>query len=420
MSLNKNHNEHLKKYVDLLVRKGINIQKGQELVIGCPIDCAPVARLAAEEAYKAGARDVHLRWHDDQSIRTRYMMASEEVFDDYPVWVKDMMTKLSERDAAFLNFSASDPELLKGVEISRIKRTQKAGNKALAQYYKRIMGNHVQWCVASIPTAAWARKVFPKLRSDAAAMGKLWEAIFEASRVDCGDPVDNWDKHVESMQKSVKAMNKARFKSLHFQNSLGTDLTVEMPERHVWLGGSEVSRKGVPFLANIPTEEIFSAPKRNGVNGKLVSSLPFVYNGNVIDGFALVFKNGKVVDFTANTKEGKTLIEAMLNGAKNMEYLGEVALVPHNSPISDMGILFYNTLYDENASCHFALGQAYADCLEGGGTMTDKEREKAGHNISPDHRDFMIGTADLSIVGTYGGGGRTPVFENGNFTDEFA
>jgi len=405
--------EYFKKYVSLVIRSGVNVQKGQTLIINCQVDCAYFARAAQAEAYAAGARDVHIRWIDDKSSRERYLSAPDDVFGEYPEWTKMMLNKLTKNGAAILSVSSSDPEAMKGVDAERMMRAQKAADKALAPYRERTMANRVQWCVASAPSDAWAMKVFPKAESADAAKDELWKAIYKAARVGEGDAARGWEDHGAKMRKNTAMLNGYDFQYLKYKNSLGTDLTIELPENHVWAGGGDACKNGVYFYPNIPTEEIFTAPKKDGVNGVVYGSKPLVYNGNVIDGLRFAFKNGRVIDFDART--GKDVLAKALSSVKNMDYLGEVALVPHDSPISNMNILFYNTLYDENASCHLALGEAYPDCVKGGAEMNARERAKAGLNKSGAHHDFMIGTADMNITGVRRGGTETAVFKNGAF-----
>lgn len=405
--------EYLEKYVRLVVRKGVNLQPGQELVVTSPVDGAFFARKVVEEAYDAGASNVHLRWVDDFCTRAQYLRAADPVFDEYPEWHSLMLDRLAGRGAAFLSVSASDPENLRGVEGGRLSRMNRAANTALKGYHERIMAGRNRWNVVSIPTEAWARKVFPEAAGGAEAVALLWEEIFRACRIDGGDPVANWDAHVGTLKRRVQTLNGMRLASLRFRTGLGTDLTVRLPEGHLWVGGSETARDGLPFLANIPTEEIFSAPHRAGVDGVVVGSRPNVFRGNIIDGFSITFRDGKVADTAA--ERGADALKAMVADTPGMDRLGEVALVPHDSPISKRGILFYNTLYDENASCHLALGSAYGECVRGGNDLSDEEKERAGINVSDDHHDFMFGTADLCVTGTAGDGSQIPVFRDGNF-----
>jgi len=413
MSKSLYNEAHLEEYIELVIKKGINIQPGQQLVIACSVDCAFFARKAMEAAFKAGASNVHLRWVDDICARTRFLMADDNVFDKYPAWDKLMMDGLAEEGAAFLSVSAQDPEAFKGVDSGRLSRFSVATSAALKGYFEKIITGGVRWCIASVPSEVWAKKVFPDAASTDEAMTLLWKNIFAAARVGDGKAVDKWDAHISSLKSRVEALNGHRFKALHLKNSAGTDLRMELPENHVWLGGGDVAKDGFPFLPNIPTEEIFSAPKADGVNGTVVGTMPNVFRGNLIEDFSITFKDGKVVSYDA--KSGKEHLENMINDIPGMDMLGEIALVEYDSPISNTGILFYNTLYDENASCHLALGSAYPDSVEGGGTMTEDERRAAGINVSDNHQDFMFGSADMSIVGITEADEEIVVFKDGNF-----
>ncbi|MCR1899319.1 aminopeptidase [Irregularibacter muris] len=404
--------ELLKKYARLLVKKGLNLQKDQILVIGSPVECADFTRVVAEIAYKEGAHDVVINWNDEKFSKVKYLHAPEKVFEEFPQWRKDMFLDYSRQGAAFLSIAASDPELMKDVDPQRMATASKTASIALKEHQENLMANKNTWCVASIPTKSWAEKVFPELKGEE-AIEKLWDTIFKTVRVDKEDPVAAWEEHLASLKRHMEILNKHNFKTLHYKNSLGTDLTIELPENHLWLGGSEFTPKGVEFIANMPTEEVFTLPKKTGVNGKVVSSKPLNYNGNLIENFTLTFKDGKIVEFDA--QEGYETLKTLIETDQGSHYLGEVALVPYDSPISNSNILFYNTLFDENASCHLAIGKAYPVCVKNGENMTPEELEKAGVNDSLTHEDFMVGTKDLEIIGVTQEGKEIQVFKNGNF-----
>lgn len=403
----------LEQYARLVVKTGVNIKENQILVINAPIECAAFARMIASAAYAAGARDVIVSWNDEILSKIRFTAAPEEVFDEFPEWRKDLYISYARQGAAFVSIAASDPELLKEVKPDRIARVQKASAMALKEYRERMMSNKNPWCVVSIPTKAWAKKVFPALTEDA-AVDQLWDAILKTVRIDgTNDPVKAWQLHQATLEKSKNFMNDCNFKSLMYKNSLGTDLTIELPDGHVWISGAEHTPDGRAFIANMPTEEVFTLPNRNGVNGKVVSSKPLNYHGNLIENFTLTFKEGKVVAYMA--EKGQEILQKLLEADDSSSYLGEVALVPHNSPISNLNILFYNTLFDENASCHLALGKAYPTCIKDGDTMSKEQLEKRGVNDSLIHEDFMIGTADLQITGIKQNGEAVVIFKDGNF-----
>lgn len=402
----------LRKYAGLIVKTGINLQSDQTLVINTPIECAPFIRMIAEIAYKEGAGDVVINWRDELFTKIRYMNAPEKVFEEFPGWQKEFYDFYDQKGAAFLSISASDPELMKDVDPERMSKTQKASSNALKEHRKRTMSNKNTWCVASVPTKSWAKKVFPELSEDE-AVEKLWAAIIKSVRADMEDPIASWEEHKANLKKSMDFLNSNNFKYLRYKNSMGTDLTIELPEGHLWLGGSDISPEGVEFIANMPTEEVFTLPKRTGVNGTVVSSMPLNFNGNLIDKFSLTFKNGKIVDFGA--QKGHEFLKKLIETDEGSQYLGEVALVPYNSPISNSKILFYNTLFDENASCHLAIGKAYPVCVRNSENLSDEELENLGVNDSMVHEDFMVGTSDLEITGVTAEGKEVPVFKNGNF-----
>jgi len=404
---------HLEEYIELVIRQGINIQPGQQLVIACSVDCAFFARKAMETAFDAGASNVRMRWIDDICDRTRYIKADDRFFDIFPPWEKLMLDSLSEEGAAFLNVSASDPEAFKNVDSGRLSRFSIATSAALKGYFEKIITGGVRWCVASVPSAAWAKKVFPNASDTDEAISQLWKNIFAAARVGEGDAVAKWQAHVATLKRRVDALNDFRFAAMQFKNSAGTDLRMELPKKHLWAGGGDVAKDGNPFLPNIPTEEIFTAPQADGVNGTVVGTMPNVFRGNLIEDFSITFKDGKVTSYDA--KSGKEHLKNMITDIPGMDRLGEIALVEYDSPISNTGILFYNTLYDENASCHLALGSAYPDCIEGGGAMSEEQRAAEGINVSNNHQDFMFGSADMSINGITASGDEIVVFKDGNF-----
>lgn len=407
-----NFNALLDKYANLCVKVGINIQKDQPLVITAPVEGAEFVRLLAKHAYEAGAKEVHVNWNDDELTRMKFEYAPMEVFENFPKWYADGMEDYAEKGAGFISISARDPYLLKGIDSKKIAANNKASSIGLKKFREYTMNDLNSWCVISIATKKWAKRVFPDV-SDEEAVEKLWDAIFKALRVYEEDPVEAWKKHLKNIEDKVNFLNEKNFKKLYYKSSNGTDLEVELPEGHIWAGGGGKNSKGVYFVANMPTEEVFTLPHKYGVNGVVYSSKPLNYGGNLINNFSLTFKDGKVVDFTA--EEGYDVLKDLLDLDEGAKRLGEVALVPHDSPISNSNIIFYNTLFDENASCHFALGKAYPTNLKGGPDMKEEELDKAGVNDSLTHVDFMVGTEDLSIIGETRDGEKVQVFENGNW-----
>ena len=402
----------LEEYAHLLIEVGLNVQKGQYLIINSPVDCAYFARLCVKAGYEAGAKQVIMQWRDDYISRQYWLNAADEVFDEVFPWDVERNLTLAKKNAARLSISAADPENLVGVDPDRLDRADKANGKANSEYTTMMMNSDFPWCVASIPIPAWAKKVFPGIPEEE-AMEKLWNAIFDAVRItDEGGAVERWKQHCDNLKNKREILNKYNFKSLHYTNSIGTDLTVELPEGHIWMAGSEFSKTGIEFVANIPTEEVFTAPKCDGINGTVAASKPLVIGGNIVDGFSMVLKDGKITEVHA--EKGEEYLKKAITLDEGASRFGEVALVPYDSPISNSGILFLNTLFDENASCHFAFGDSYP-CIKGGDKMSKEELKKHGLNASMTHCDFMVGTKDLSIIGTTHDGREIPVFKDGNF-----
>lgn len=403
----------LKKYSMLAVNTGVNIKKNNILVITSPIETAEFARLIAKEAYNFGAKEVIVHYSDQQLTKIKLENSSLETISDYPSWMAEGYNYYARQGACFISIAASDPDGLKGVSVEKIGESQKARTTALKEYYNNSMSNKCRWCVLSVPTLSWAKKVFPNL-SDEKALESLWDVIFKTVRVDTKDPIKAWENHNAYLEEKIKFMNDNNFKSVHLKSSNGTDLNIELPEGHIWAGGSEEDVKGIPFNANMPTEEIFTLPKKTGVNGIVYSSKPLSYGGNLIDNFSITFEDGRAIDFTAET--GYDILKQMLESDEGAKYLGEVAFVPYNSPISNSKLIFFNTLFDENAACHLAFGRAYESCVKNADKYSEEELEKMGVNNSVIHVDFMIGTSDLEITGINKNGETIKIFSNGNWT----
>lgn len=407
--------ELLDKYAKLVIKMGVNLQREQLLVINAPIECADFARRVAAAGYQAGAHDVMICWKDEQFAKLRYTIAAKQVFTEFPAWRQLMYDDYAKQGAAFVSILAEDPEIFQSVDPDKLMLAQRAAGAALQEYRQRLMNNENSWCVVSVPTLGWARKVFPE-KNPQQAIEALWKAIFAAVRVEKGkDPVAVWQAHTAFLKKAADFMNSQQFVSLHYENSLGTDLTVELPRGHVWAGGAEYTSSKVRFVANMPTEEVYSLPCRDGVNGRVYATKPLNYNGNLIEDICLEFKEGKVI--SARASKGQELLQQLLATDEGSARLGEVALVPFDSPISQSRILFFNTLFDENAACHLALGKAYPTCLQGGEVMDSVTLLRHGVNDSLIHEDFMIGSRDLAIYGKKQDGEEIPVFQNGNFIE---
>ena len=402
----------LNEYAEVIIQVGVNLQRGQTLVLSCPVECADFGRLIAQEAYEAGAREVVMRWGDDRLTRMKYLQADDEIFDEVPNWLKTFYYEYADKKAAIVSISASDPEYLKGVDSDRLRRNSIATGKELKEYQNMQMRNEFPWCVVSMPTPVWASKVFPEISGEE-AVNELWEAILASVRITGdGSGVAKWQEHVARLGKRAEIMNEYQFKELIYKNSLGTDLSVELHEKAKWTGVGEMTKTGVNFVANMPSEEIFTLPKNSGVNGVIYSSMPLVLDGTLVKDIRFTVKDGRISDATAS--EGLDTLLKKLDVDEGARYFGEIALVPHKSPISDMGILFYNTLFDENASCHFAFGKAYPTFSDTD-DLSEDELKARGANDSFVHVDFMVGTPDLSITGVRKDGEAIPVFVDGDF-----
>ncbi len=409
----ENFEQKLQEYAHLLVEVGMNVQPGQTPRIAGTVDCVPLVRLCVQAALEAGARDVMVDWADDFVTRQRYLQADGAVFTEFPSYLQAKFDYFVANNNPVLSIDSSDPELLKGVDSQRIQNWRRTFGVAAQPYYDAMTAGKFQWSIGAYPTADWAQKVFPE-KAPEQAMDALWEAIFATCRISGdGTAVDAWKKHVDTCTRRCRILNDYNFKSLRYRNALGTDLTVALPENHVWQGGSEYSADGVEFVPNMPTEEVFTAPQRDAVNGRVYAALPLAMDGNLIENFYLDFKDGKIVDVHAET--GEEYLRSAISVDEGASFLGEVALVPYDSPIRNTGILFYNTLFDENASCHLAFGSAYPNCVKGGEEKTPEEQKALGLNQSITHVDFMVGTQDLSITGLTHDGKEIPVFVNGNF-----
>lgn len=403
--------KQLQKYAELLVKVGLNVQEKEPVYIQASIDASEFVHLVVEEAYKVGASDVKVKYKDDRISQLKYQYESEEFFEDVKQYDIDERMDYLNRKAAFLSIISSSPDSLKEADPKKISKAMAANGKAFKDYMVAVQSDHMSWCVASYPSEGWAKMMFPEL-DDQEAVNKLLETILKTVRVDQEDPVKAWEEHDRLLHEKANYLNQKKYKSLHYKSE-GTDLTIELPTGQYWSGASSINSKGNSFVANMPTEEVFTAPHKNGVNGTVSNTLPLSYSGNIIDDFTLTFKNGEVVDYKAGV--GEEILKSILETDEGAKRLGEVALVPVDSPISNMNTLFYNTLFDENASCHIALGSAYAFCIEGGKEMSAKELAENGLNDSTTHVDFMIGSKSLSIDGVLENGVKEPVFRDGNW-----
>ena len=403
----------LKEYAQLSVKVGANVQKDQYVVVNSPVTCVELTRLIVEEAYLAGAKEVFVNFTDDVISHHNYQYQSIETLCEIPEWLIAKFKDYVDKKVALIAISAPTPGLMKDIDPMKMQKASIASGQKMKFFSNYQMSEDCQWNIVAMPTFAWATKVFPDL-SEQEAYDKLLEEILKASRVsEEKSAVEAWEEHMDTLASHNKQMNDFNFESLHFENSLGTNLTVKLVKDHIWAGGAEHTGSGVRFAPNIPTEEMFTMPDRLHVNGVVHSSKPLNYAGNLIKDFYLKFENGKVVDYGA--KEAQESLKSLIEFDEGSCYLGEVALVPHDSPISNSGILFLNTLFDENASCHLALGRCYPMNIKGGLQMSEEELKAHGGNQSMTHVDFMFGTADMKVVGTTFDGKQITVMENGNF-----
>lgn len=403
----------INKLANLAVKVGANVQKDQLVVVRASTETKEIVREVVKQAYLAGAKEVFVQWNDEFVTHSSLTYQSLENLVQIPNWLIEQYRDLVNQNACFISIVSPIPGLNKDVDPKKMQESGIAIQKAIHFFREHLMGNKSQWTIIAAPNPIWAAQVFPDLNPDE-AVEALWSAIFEASRVtEDNDPVQSWNLHNEILLKHNQIMNNYNFKSLHFKNRLGTDLTVELVKDHIWAGGGEHTSTGVYFNPNIPTEETFTMPYKWGTSGKVYATKPLNYQGKLIKDFWLEFKDGQVVNFDA--KESKDVLENLLVTDDGSRYIGEIALISHDSPISNTNILFLNTLFDENASCHMALGRAYPMNVKGGLTSSIEELEKIGYNSSMVHVDFMFGSEDMEITGLTQDGLTIKVFENGNF-----
>lgn len=396
----------------LVVRGGVHVQAGQLVVIYSPVECADYARSIMRAAFEAGAGDCVIQWNDAMSGRIRYEMAPMEAFSEIPAWMTEARMHYARKGACFITIASEDPDILSGVDPAKLRAQSAAVNKAYAEYWEMITQNRCAWCVVSAPNRAWAKKLFPELSEDA-AFAALEQAIARTMRLDTDNPLEALRINNARIAARAAVLNRLQLRTLHYHNRIGTDFSIDLPEHHIWQGGEEANQAGIYFTANLPTEEIFTAPDFRTANGRLVSAMPLCHQGRMVRNFSLTFEKGVLIAYDA--EEGRDVLENIFSADEGARRLGEIALVEKASPISQMGLLFYNTLFDENASCHFAVGSAYPSCVEGGLDQSEVELLAMGINSSMEHVDFMVGTEDLQIIGVTADGREIPVFADGNF-----
>jgi aminopeptidase len=411
----KDFDQILKKYADLIIKVGLNLQEGQRLFIWAQqIEVAPLVRQVVRSAYQNGCRRVSVLWNDDQEIVERLRLAPKDSLDEFDTWKTEERFRAAERGDASLIIRGRDPEVFKDLDSEDLGLYDRVYLQNMKPYLDLAMKNAIQWCVANPPTADWASTLFPELEPEAAEW-KLWEYVIKACRLDQSNPVEFWEEYLDQIKTRAKYLNQKKYKELRFRGS-GTDLKVGLPEGHNWIGGKEESMAGVSFAANIPTEEIFTLPHREMTEGVVSATKPLVYLGNRIEDLRLVFSQGKVVEFSA--ERGEETLRNMLESDENSKYLGEVALVGHQTPISEMGLVFMNTLYDENASNHLALGSSYRKTLLRGEEMSEEEYCQAGGNTSMNHVDFMFGSEEMDVDGVLGDGTEEALMRGGDWAFE--
>ena len=400
----------LKEYADLLARKGINVQKGEEVWVNCQVDQMPFVRLVVEALYQAGAKRVRVRLSDNEISRLGYKYAKTSELCKVPNYTIAEYKYMVKHNPSMLHIVSDDPDAFKGIRQDKLSKVSFSVRKKVKPYRDEMDGKY-KWCIAAVPSLPWAEKVFPNLKGEE-AIEALWDAILSTSRVD-GHALDNWDKHNEELMVHRKLLAKLDLQYLEYKASNGTDFKVELMKDVLWGGGVEFTDKGLSYNPNIPSEEVFTSPKAGSIEGIVYSSKPLSYNGQIIDEFWVRFKNGKVSEVGAKTNQ--KLLEQMVNTDEGSRMLGEVALVPYDSPIRNSGILFYETLFDENAACHLALGHGFKELFPEGASISNEEARRRGLNDSMIHVDFMIGTKDLEIVGTSFNGKKTTIFKDGNW-----
>jgi aminopeptidase len=401
----------LEKLAEVAVRVGLNLQKGQDLVITAPLAAAPLARLITKHAYIAGGGLVTTFYSDEVTTLMRYAHASDENFDRATNWLYEGMAKAYAGGSARLAISGDNPMLLSSQDPSKVARANRALSTAYKPALEHISNFNINWNIVSYPNPSWAKQMFPDVDADT-AVKQLADAIFAASRVDLADPVAAWQNHNAELAKRSAWLNGQRFAALHFSGP-GTDLTVGLADDHEWHGGATNAKNGVLCNPNIPTEEVFTTPHAYRVDGTVSSTKPLSHQGTLIDNIQVRFEAGRIVE--AKATKGEEVLKKVLETDEGASRLGEVALVPHSSPISASGLLFYNTLFDENAACHIALGQCYSKCFVNGASLTQEEIAAKGGNSSLIHIDWMIGSGQVDIDGITPEGTRVPVFRKGEW-----
>jgi len=414
------HQELLQKYAEAIVKVGLNLRKGQRLIIfnttsrGVPPAGRALLHEVTKAAYAAGARYVEAIWGDEEMHRIRLQHAPADSFDEYPKFLISGLLDMLKNGDALLSIYANDPDPYRGLDPGRISAMQSAHLQNYAPASALVSRNAINWCVVASAAPAWAAKIFPDIDSEE-AMEKLWEAIFQTTRADQPDPVTAWQEHIQNLKKRSEYLQAKKYSALHYRGP-GTDFTLGLPQGHKWISAQSLAENGVIFTANMPTEEVFTLPDRHRADGTVSATLPLSYGGSLIEDFSVTFENGRIVK--VNARKNEAILQKLVDTDEGSKRLGEVALVPASSPIAQRGHLFYNTLFDENASCHIAIGRAYRFTLIGGEELNDEEFITAGGNVSLNHVDFMIGSPKMDIDGIKGDGARESVMRQGEWAFE--
>lgn len=396
-------------YAKLAVNVGINLQPNQEVVVSASCECAEFVEHIVKECYEKGARKVRVEWSQDKISRLHMQYQTEEVMSEVLPWEEEKMKHMTQVIPCRIYVDDSDPDVFAGLDMKKVSNSRVARYKVMKKYIDQ-MENKDQWTIIAVPSPSWATKVFPEL-DEKEAVEKLWEAIMKTTRLDQGDAVEAWEKHIAYLKEKSEKMNALNLDYLTYKASNGTDLRIKLQPHHVWLSARETSLQGIEFSANMPTEEVFTMPKRDGVDGVVYSTKPLSLQGQLVENFKFTFEKGKIVKVEA--EKGLDVLETTLDMDESSRYLGEVALVPFNSPINETGILFSNTLFDENACCHLAFGAAFKNNIKGYETMSEEDFKEVGFNDSVNHVDFMIGSEDLEILGYDFDGKEHVIFKNG-------
>ena len=417
MRSDQQHQELLKKYATVIVKVGLNLREGQRLIItnaparGVLPPARPLVHEVAKAAYAAGARFVDAIWSDEEMQRIRLKYAPADSFNEYPTWHVNGIMDIIKNGDALLSIYANDPDPYRGLDSERVNAMQKAHLENYKPVSESISRNAQNWCVVASASPAWAAKIFPDMKVEE-AQEKLWQAIFETTRVTELDPIAAWQEHIRNLRKRSQYLQEKSYSALHYK-APGTDLILGLPRGHKWISAQSLAENGIIFTANIPTEEVFTLPDRQRADGVVTSTFPLSYGGSLIEDFSVTFENGRVIKVSA--KRNEAILQKLLDTDEGSTRLGEVALVPASSPISKRGHLFYNTLFDENASCHIAIGRAYRFTLIGGEELTEEEFRTVGGNTSLAHVDFMIGSPQMEIDGIREDGTREPVMRAGEW-----